>query len=444
MTLSAKLPSLTAAALLFIGCAAHLQQPEAVAFVDVSVIPMDSERVVSQQTVIVAGDRIMGLGPTADTPVPGGARRIDGRGKFLMPGLVEMHGHIPGLMEPRDEIESTLFLFVANGITTVRGMLGAPNQLTLRAQANSRAIVSPTLYLAGPGWTGQPAHSPEQAAAQVRREKDAGWDFFKVHAGLARNEYDAVVRTAREVGHPVAGHVPAAVDLMTVLKSGQRTIDHLDGFLRYLDALREPIPESKLVDVANRTKQAGVSIVPTIVVTDTVMGNFTLEQVKTYPELKYLPPRVVREWSQNYRKWITWGSDVGANVAANQRRIVKAFHDRRVPILLGTDSPQLFNTPGFSIHREIRAMNDAGMSAYDVLRAGTSGPGAYFRDHDLFGVVSPRYRADLLLLDANPLDDLRNLTKRPGVMLAGRWLPESAVQDRLRRVSAAYEAGQAK
>ena len=178
------------------------------AFVGVSVVPMDSERVLADQTVVVRGDRIVQVGPSRSVRVPDGARRVDGRGKWLMPGLAEMHGHVPPPNAPPEYTDRVLFLYLANGITTVRGMLGAPGQLELRQRAASGQIWSPTLYLAGPSFNGNSVSSPEQAVEMVRAQKAQGWDLLKVHPGLTRPEYDAMARTARELGIRVGGHVP--------------------------------------------------------------------------------------------------------------------------------------------------------------------------------------------------------------------------------------------
>src|SRR5688572_25962447 len=206
------------------------------AFVDVNVLTMESERVLTGQTVVVRGEEIVAVGPAARVKVPAGATRIDGKGKYLMPGMAEMHGHIPPPQAPKEFTEAVLFLYVSNGVTTVRGMLGAPGQLELRERVNSGELLSPTLYLAGPSFNGNSVSSPAQAAEMVRRQKREGWDLLKVHPGLTRDEYDAMARAAREEGIRFAGHVPAEVGLAHALEVGQETIDHVDGYVEHLGA----------------------------------------------------------------------------------------------------------------------------------------------------------------------------------------------------------------
>ena len=168
------------------------------AFIGVNVVPMDRDTLLNDQTVVVRDGRISAVGPTGSTRVPEGALRLDGRGKYLMPGLGEMHGHIPSPLQSREFTEAVLFLYVANGVTTVRGMQGAPGQLDLRERAKRSELMAPNLYLAGPPFSGKTIKSAEEAIQTVRQQKGEGWDLLKVLTGLARDHYDAMARTARK------------------------------------------------------------------------------------------------------------------------------------------------------------------------------------------------------------------------------------------------------
>ncbi|HEU4344508.1 MAG TPA: amidohydrolase, partial [Candidatus Binatia bacterium] len=194
-----------------------------VAFVGVNVVPMDRNGVLNNQTVVVRDGRIAVVGAAGSARVPDGALRVDGRGKYLMPGLGEMHGHIPAPLEPREFTEAVLFLYVANGVTTVRGMQGAPGQLDLRERAKKGELLAPNLYLAGPAFSGKTIKSADEAIQRVRHQKAEGWDLLKVLPGLARSHYDAMARTAKEVEIGFAGHVPADVGLLHAIHSGQET-----------------------------------------------------------------------------------------------------------------------------------------------------------------------------------------------------------------------------
>ncbi len=204
------------------------------------------------------------MGPTGRTPVPDGVTTVDGSGKYLMPGLAEMHGHMPG-----GEVEEmVMFLYVANGVTTVRGMLGQDGHLELRRKANAGEIVAPTLYMAGPSFNGSSVSSPEQASQKVRDQKAQGWDLLKIHPGLTVPQYDAMAITAHEVGIRFGGHVPADVGLQHAIEMGQETFDHLDGFIEYLNAFDEPLDRRKLDELVVMVRQADAWVVPTMVLWD--------------------------------------------------------------------------------------------------------------------------------------------------------------------------------
>jgi imidazolonepropionase-like amidohydrolase len=416
--------------------------PETVAaalvFEHANVIPMDQERVLEDQTVLIRDGRIEEVGPAIEAPSD--AQRIDARGKYLMPGMAEMHGHIPPPTAPSAQVDAVLFLYVANGVTTVRGMLGYPNQLELRAKANAGEIVAPTLYLAGPSLGGQAVKTAEEAESKVREQHAEGWDLLKIFPGLSRDNYDVIVRTAREVGIPFAGHVPSDVGLLHALEMRQLTIDHLDGYIEYLDGASRAVPDEELRKVARQTREAGTMVVPTMALWEVLRGFPELETLKAFPELQYMPRDQVEQWTNGYikRRANPEFNFVSAKwTVENRMRLLRIVHEEGVGILFGTDAPQQFSVPGFSIHHEVKRMADAGMSPYEILRSGTASVGAYFQDKDKFGLVAPGHRADLLLLEANPLDDAANIARRAGVMVRGRWIPESEIQAKLAEIAAA-------
>lgn len=441
---------LCAAALLLLGCggragttgASTQTKVREVAFVNVSVVPMDSERVLADQTVLVRGERIVEVGPASKVKVPAGALRIDGRGKYLMPGLAEMHGHVPPPQAPREFTEAVLFMYVANGVTTVRGMLGAPGQLELRERANRGELLSPTLYLAGPSFNGNSVNSPAQAAEMVRRQKREGWDLLKVHPGLTREEYDAMARAAREEGIRFAGHVPAEVGLAHALEMGQETIDHVDGYVEHLGAEGAPLDGAKLAEVVRMTKKSGAWVVPTMALWETLLGVTAVEKLLGYPELKYMPAQQVQAWERAHRARQADAQFDRKKVeltAANRKRILKALHDGGVPVIFGTDAPQQFSVPGFSVHREMALMLETGMTPYQILLTATRNAGEYHKDKARFGMVAAGSRADLLLVVGDPLKDLSNVARRAGVMVRGRWLAEDEIQKRLAAVAASVK-----
>lgn len=413
------------------------------AFVDVTVIPMDSERTLPRQTVIVTGDRITEIGASSRVTIPEGAQRIDGAGKFLIPGLAEMHGHNPPPGSSQQYIESVYFLFLANGVTTVRSMQGWPGQLELREQVKRGEILGPTLYLAGPGFSGSGANavrSPEAAVARVQEQKTEGWDLLKVLPGLKRDVYDAMARTAKDAGIEFSGHIPADVGLVHAIEQGQRTVDHLDGYIEHLDAKNSPIDRMKLAAIVKLTRDTGTWVVPTMVLWETIIGAANAGELASFPELKYMPRATVDGWRRNYVRKLSspnFNAMQAAQIAANRKVLLKALADGGARILFGTDAPQQYSVPGFSIHRELAAMKDVGMGNFAILQSATKNVGDYYKDIDKTGIVAVGARADLVLLKANPLDDLSHVAKRAGVMVRGRWLPEPDIQARLQRIAAA-------
>jgi imidazolonepropionase-like amidohydrolase len=436
--------ALSAAALL-LGAAlpsAACAQPgggDVTAFVDVTVIPMDTERALPGHTVVVRGDRIVAVGPSASVAVPAGARRIDGRGKYLTPGLAEMHGHVPPPNAPAQYTEDVLFLYLANGITTVRGMLGAPGQLELRRRTSRGELWGPTLYLAGPSFNGNSVNSPDDAVRMVREQRAAGWDLLKIHPGLSLEEYDAMARAAAEEGIRFGGHVPEAVGLMHALRMGQETFDHVDGYVEYAGGADGPIDPAKLDSAVRLTREAGAAVVPTMALWEVLYATLPLDELRMYPELRYASAQQVQQWVNAYnqrRGAPQFDMETSRRVIAARQQVLAALHRGGARILMGTDAPQQFSVPGFSLHREFPRMRAAGMTPYDIVATGTRNVGEYFQRQDAFGTVAVGRRADLLLLDADPLADVENLQRIAGVMARGRWMPADEIRTRLEAIAA--------
>src|SRR5262245_5229137 len=182
-----------------------------VVFRNANVVPMDADRVLRAHTVVVRGETIETVAPAAQVRVPKQATVIDASGQFLMPGLTDMHAHLPDSGAPPGRTEAELFLYVANGVTTARSMLGVDAHLRVRDRVRAGEIVSPTLILAGPGLNGERVKTPEEGEREVRQQDASGFDLVKILPGLSLASYDAIVRTARELRMPFGGHVPPDV-----------------------------------------------------------------------------------------------------------------------------------------------------------------------------------------------------------------------------------------
>ncbi len=427
------------------------------AFVGVNVLPMDSERVLENQTVVVDDGRIVAIGSSDEVGPADGVDVIEAAGHYLMPGLTEMHGHLPNAQTSDTDAQNLLFLYVANGVTTVRGMQGHPSQFAVRDQIDRGSIIGPRLFLGSVSINGARVSSPEQAEQLVREYKVQGYDLIKTLEGLSVETYDAVARTAAEEGIPFGGHVPNLVGLRHALASGQVSIDHLDNYIEALvpetaqpdegpgtgglGALLASVDESLIPEIVDATVQADAWVVPTMVLWETGIFSDRPSDVvlAERPEARYMPPETVERWARTVDERFA-ASDVETNrrLAALRRTILRSLYEGGANIALGTDSPQTFSVPGFSAHREMRLYVDIGMTPYDVLEIGTRKPAEYFGASEDFGTVAVGRRADLILLTANPLDDIANTEKQAGVMVNGRWLPEEEIQQRLEAIAALY------
>jgi len=407
-----------------------------VAFIDVEIVPADRAGTLPRRTVVVRGDRIVDVGPSDVVRIPEEALRIRAPGRYLAPGLADMHVHVYD--------ENDLPLYVANGVTTIRVMGGNSRILDLRERLARRELLGPSIFTASPMVDGDPAVwpdadvlvHPERAEELVRGYAREGYDFVKVYVGLSRAVYDAVVRAARERGLRVVGHVPYDVPLEHVLRSGQASIEHLDGYIEAIQRDDSPyagrsdlatrlyavdwIDEEKITNVVRETVTAGVWTCPTFVVEQNWSTALEASPQFDRPELRYMRTPTVM--------W--WRTHSGTNLSPAQRdyvrrlfevrkKIVRALHRAGGKILAGSDSPNPLVIHGFSIHDELEYLRDAGLSNQEVLRAATANAAAFLGIAS--GRVIPGARADLLLLDHNPLEDLSHLRDPAGVLLRGAW-----------------------
>jgi imidazolonepropionase-like amidohydrolase len=427
---------------------------ETTVFRNIRVIPMDSERVLDSQTVVVRGGRIESIGPAAGAQVPTGARVIEGGGRYLVPGLAEMHAHVPAGND-QTYVEEVLFLYVANGVTTARGMLGAPEHLALRDRLSKHEVLGPRLYTSGPSLNDQSVNSVEDAACIVREQARLGYDFVKVHPGPTRAEYDAAVQAGTASGIQLAGHVPADVGVQRAIEAKQATIDHLDGYVEALVPaerraqggffglnLADAADRSRLPALISATRAAGVWNVPT----QTLIEHWpapspTVDELLARPEMAYVSPATREQWANSKRQMMSAPDYDAARVRALvtlRREIVKALHDAGAGLLLGSDAPQVFNVPGFSLHHELESIVASGLTPFEALRTGTAAPAIFFDAADEFGTIRAGLAADLVLVARNPLDDVAALARPDGVMVRGRWLDRTELDRGLAAIAARH------
>ncbi len=442
---TARLAALCAASLA--GAPSPTTAQAVLAITDVNVIPMNREVVLRNQTVLIEGDRIRAIGPGGEVTVPASARRIEGRGRFLMPGLSDMHVH------PRSERD--LDLLLANGVTFARIMAGRPSYLEWRDEIAAGNRVAPRLYVAGPIIESAPppelasviptagkilVETFEEGAAEVARQAEAGYDFIKVYNNLTRRAYEGVTAEARRRGLSVVGHVPFEVGLHGALDAGQTSIEHLRGYIWELvpaDApegpgadLRSRILAWRYADpglaasLASQTAAAGVWNCPTLSTRIYTLPRAEVDAVLSQPETAYMPPSVHASLVDRSRiGWLSNFSEEDFVLAKEgdraQDALIRGLRDSGAGILAGTDIAPW----GFSLHRELERLAEAGLSAFEVLETTTRNPAAFLDAEGDWGLVAVGARADLLLLDRNPLEDITATRSIEGVVFAGRWLP---------------------
>lgn len=428
------------------------------AFVNVHIVPMDEETVLRDRSVVIEDGRITAIHDADSWQPDGDMTVIDGGGGYLLPGLAEMHAHVPGEDTPMQLREDILFLYLANGITLARGMLGEPWHLTLREKLADGEITGPRLVTSGPSLNGNSVDSPEAGARMVREQADAGYDFLKLHPGLSRAEFDAIANAADEAGLSFSGHVSVDVGLDRALEAGYGSIDHLDRYLRPLvpeETIESMDPgffdyriapeanRSAIPDLAERTREAGVWNVPT----ESLMENYLLAEVdgirERRPEFRYVPDRMVEGWIERIeavRQSDDYDREAAKAFMDVRRDIIRALHEAGAGLLLGSDAPQVFNVPGFSIHHELALMESAGLTPYEVLRTGTVNPARFLDRASERGTIRPGRQADLILVDDNPLESLAALQEPRGVMIRGQWFPREALESRLEAIAERYQS----
>ena len=445
---------------------------QTVAFLNVNVIPMDRARVLSNQTVIVRDGLIVELGDAKKVKVPKEARAVDGAGKYLIPGLTDMHVHLLSDEHFPDALAvDELKIMLANGVTTIRLMIGTPEHLTLRAQSARQEIIAPTLYVASPQLSGRSfgdifngyvVTNEEQAREAVRRAKRDGYDYVKLTFFITRPVYDAVIDEALKQNIRVIGHVDRQVGLSRALEAKQQ-IEHLDGYFEAMipesaglagstsgvfvwqakawESL-DVLDEKKIPELARKTAAANPFSCPTLTFLKTSFGTGqTDEQVTGRAGYRFYPPKLQKEMDEPRHHF--WANPPSAERRARyvdyRNKLTKAIYDAGGKIMAGSDSPEWLLLYGFSLHTEMKNLVEAGLSNYAALEAATRNPAAFFGTLAKTGTIEKGKRADLVLLEANPLDNITNTERRAGVMLKGKYYTQTELNSWLDEIAPRFQ-----
>ncbi len=430
------------------------------AFVGVNVIPMDRERVLRDQTVVVRNGTITEIGDSKKVKVPTDAVRVDSVGKYMIPGLVDMHTH---LLSDSDEFPDSiapdeLRVMVANGVTTIRFMIGTPELLELRARSAKNEIEAPTIFVASPHLTGREqgnnfvVNTPDEAREAVRKSKAAGYDFVKITTFIKAEVYEAAVNEAAKHKIRVVGHADAQfVTAPRAWKAGQQ-IEHLDGYIEQLLQDDAPmkvaisdlniytidnwkaldfIDESKIAEVARKTVASNPYVNPTQHFMKNTFGvPRSEESIRGQPDFRFYPAKVQEQWLNFYKRnrmLNTIPAEKRARWIELRNKMILAIHKAGGKIMAGSDTPEFLFLYGFSQHRELKALADAGLTNYAVLEAGTRNAHEYLGTIKNVGTVEKGKRADLLLLNSDPLANISATENRAGVMLKGKWYPQNTL-----------------
>lgn len=434
--------------------ASALPERQAVAITEVTVIDLERDRSIGPRTVLVDDGRIVSITAPRDARIPVAAQRVDGRGRFLIPGLVDMHVHLFNNHSRRPPNDWTFPLFIANGVTSIREMNAAVASISLvnrwRKCLDDGELAAPRILAAGVSVRGT---SPDDAVRQVDAAADAGVDFIKVFSEVPDSNWHAILNESRTRTLPVVGHAPAGVSLLGSANEGQRSNEHLmqafeacssteDQLLeerRGLDgdallALRDR-QELRALETFdwNTCRRIGKSLastgqvqVPTLVLPyeESIRNSGASNND---PRSRYLRADELARWKR------LLASLTPSDLLPAQRRwqvarkIVLTFHRAGVTMLSGTDAPMPGVYPGFSLHEEMALLVKAGLTPREALLSATLGPAKFFGITAESGSVAVGKRADLVLLDGDPTRNISNTRRVRAVLLDGRLLRRAAL-----------------
>lgn len=435
---------------------------------DVHVVDVESGELQRSRAVYLHAGRIASLAPAEGFQAPPGARVVEGGGRFLVPGLVDAHVHLYEGDDPHD-----LWLYLANGVTTVRSMHGEAHTLELRARVDRGELSGPRILTTGPTTAQVRVNSVALAESTVRAQKAAGYDAVKMYGdganSMTRETYHALVTSAHALGLQVVGHAPRNMPFSVVLEERQDSIDHMEELVYTAEELasvvrpfvelqfgRQPlsarparVPDfahelaDEIEGLARKVAAAGLVVTPTLTTFAAIQGTTSerLDALLAKPELAYVDPARRREWTPararfrngNWSQALPFMSTYLLRSLELQRALTQAFQSHGVPLLTGTDSPFDLVVPGFSLHDELAEFVRAGLTPLQALRAATLAPARAWKLADA-GTIAPGMRADLVLVESDPRADLAALRGIVGVVVAGRWIPRATLDAELERI----------
>ncbi|WP_291783614.1 amidohydrolase family protein [Cecembia sp.] len=441
--------------ILFVCCKVRISEAQEYLLKNVHVLKLDDNTVLKSQNIHVRDGEIINFYSASSIPsLIDQIEIIDGHGGYIYPGLAEMHSHIPTTeTEDFSYIQDVMWLYLANGILNVRGMIGHASHLQLKSKISQGEITGPRIFAAGPSLNGSSVEDPKMGIKMVLEQKKLGYDHLKLHPGLDMPRFLAIANTAKDVDIKFGGHVSLEVGLENSLNHGYRSVEHIDG---YIEALIEDkskldpqiagpfsmllVKEAnldRLPEMVQLTLDTDAWIAPTLTLFERFFGYIPADEFRLEEEMKYMPGIQVQQWVNQKKLLENQGVLRAENVKPYlefRQMLLKKLYDAGVPILMSSDSPQVFNVPGFSIHNEIKSMHESGLTALDILRSGSRNVARYFDREGEFGILEKGASADFVLVSGNPLEDLNQLKHVKGVMLRGEWIDQKKIQAELERI----------
>jgi imidazolonepropionase-like amidohydrolase len=411
--------------------AAASAQPD-VLLTNVNVLPMTSERVLPNRDVLIREGRFAAIEPTGTLTVAVDVERRDGSGKYLMPGLMDLHVHFKGGEEIQPDM---LYLYLANGVTTVLSMGGSSIVLDLRSRVAEGDLLGPRIFTTSPiiGNISAYPKTAEKAHEIVAKYAARGYDFLKVYNQIPEAGYWGIIEAAKEHEIPVVGHAVRAVGIEGAIKAGQHIV-HMEEFL--YGYFEDDLDEARIRPLAEELKSAGISVVATLITYHNIVRQVQdIDAMLASPGVEYLPWRVAKYFQPDLNEYVKQFDERALEETlepsmAFQQALTRIFHEVGVPVLAGTDSVMAIVVPGFSLHDELEELVLAGLSPYEALRSASVLPAQFLGQPDL-GTIEAGKVADAILVEADPLEDITATRQIAAVVTRGRWLPRGELDARL-------------
>ena len=413
------------------------------AILNVNVLTMLNNEILENQTVLISGETIEFIGAEGKTNIPKDALIIDGKGKYLMPGLIDMHVHL-------GDNEDDLLLFLVNGVTTIRNMWGYEhfqplnwlfgtrvfNHLKLRDEVKNNRILGPTIFTAGPLIEGETPFFPGFMVKKVTSAQDAektvlhqakqGYDLIKFYSTVSEDVFTSLARCARENNISIAGHIPDKVGIRNVINSKVTSIEHLLGFFNpYKPELA--VNENEIPELAQLSAQNNVYHCPTLIANERICNISKMQEYENEPEMEFL----LKTSSNIFKK---------KQLKPNHEYlpflfgVIQELKKQGAGIIAGTDKATPYVAAGFSLHRELKLLNTSGLTPFETIQAATINAAKCLKKETKLGTIESGKCADLILVEQNPLKNLETIKNHCGVMTKGRWLSREKCNQILREL----------